>query len=483
MEQQLAQNRGLHNLPFAFASRFRARSRVCVSGVLGNVLRSNLCRLLDDDPAFRLSADSGTVADREAFDFHHCRDHFVIWPLENTISSAWGFFSALRDGVVPIVVPGRWSDDKIAKIRELFPDFGFFDGAVINLRGNRKVRDRDVFLALLTSGSTGDPQLIATTEERLVRGIQFIHEAQNLDQIRRTGILLPISYSYSLINQLFWGILYEREIYLCSCRLGPHGSLQKLDEIHSEMICMVAAQVSAIRQVDHEETFRMEKVRSVNFAGAPFPMGQFPYLQKVFPNAQFFNNYGCTEAMPRLTVRRVADEFDDVSHVGSPIGDVEIRIGGEDLIGPIFFRGSSTAIGRLAADGTLLPFDDWIQSGDWGTVREGDLYLAGRRDQVVKIQGERFSLLEVEKTLMSLGFNHAVAWLDSSSNTIVAAVSDNASPSKSSIRKVCKESLAKLAWPRRIYALKEWPLNTNRKTDRKMILKLHRDGQLTNNIV
>lgn len=89
------------------------------------------------------------------------------------------------------------------------------------------------------------------------------------------------------------------------------------------------------------------------------------------------------------------------------------------------------ASGTLEADGSLVPHPEWIPSGDQGRIVDGTLRVFGRHDEVVKVAGERFSLVEIEEALLPRPF-----------------------------------------WPRRVDWAPEWPHLTNGKTDRERLKDL-----------
>ena len=64
-------------------------------------------------------------------------------------------------------------------------------------------------------------------------------------------------------------------------------------------------------------------------------------MAELFPNARVFNNYGCAEAMPRLTVRPVKEGEEGVG-IGNPLPGVELEqviIAGEEFSeGQVFVR-------------------------------------------------------------------------------------------------------------------------------------------------
>lgn len=442
------------------------------------MLLDQIKKAVSGTSGFALFDDKAPTICEPHADFTPYKEHIVIWPLDNEPQSVWKFLGAMSNGVIPVIISGKWPAMKIEKLRDQFPHFGYFDGNTIIPAENPAKRDDGIRLVLMTSGSTGTPQAIATTAERLENGIRFINDRQQLDEVASTGILLPVCYSYSLINQLLWAIYYEKPTYINNTIMGPFEPFKYLDHHKTEMVCMVSAQIGLITKIDYSTMPKLDNVKVVNFAGAPFPLANLTDLKELFPSARFLNNYGCTEAMPRLTLREVVDEHDEVSNVGSAIGDIELKIDGSEKIGPIMFRGSSTAIGKISQEGELEPFPDWINSGDHGYLENGILHVAGRRDQIVKIQGERFSLLEIEHTIQKLGFDHVMVWLDPRISKIILITGGKHKPHVNEIRQACKEFLHRHMWPGEIYFVDKWPLNANHKTDRTLIQQWHKDGKL-----
>ena len=145
---------------------------------------------------------------------------------------------------------------------------------------------------------------------------------------------------------------------------------------------------------------------------------------------------------------------------------------------PLGFKGNSTALGKITQSGAFEQFPEWINSGDHGHLENGILHVAGRRDQIVKIQGERFSLLEIEHTIQKMGFDHVMAWLEEKNAKIILVTGGKHKPDIADIRQTCKTYLHRHMWPGVIYHITKWPLNANGKTDRTLIQKLYQNSEL-----
>src|ERR1035441_6572038 len=88
------------------------------------------------------------------------------------------------------------------------------------------------------------------------------------------------------------------------------------------MICLVGAQVPLLAQYYEDHSF--PGVIRVHFAGGRFPQERLDEVRRLFPQAAIFNNYGCAEAMPRLTLRR-AEAATVAHHIGWPLPGVEMQ--------------------------------------------------------------------------------------------------------------------------------------------------------------
>ena len=99
-----------------------------------------------------------------------------------------------------------------------------------------------------------------------------------------------------------------------------------------------------------------------------------------------FNNCGCAEAMPRLTLRRA-----EAAVIGPPLPGVWLRAG-ED--GRLEFQSPYAAV-ALVTDSGLHPVDpgDWTPAGDLAEPRPGGSWrLLGREGDVFNRYGEKIAL-------------------------------------------------------------------------------------------
>lgn len=443
-------------------------------------LETSIAHALAGDGGFALHVDGNATQPPRA-DFSAARSVPVLWPLANTADGVWSLLRALGDGVVPVIVPSTWPRARITSLRERFARFGVFEHGAITLPAEPAHVSPAVALALLTSGSTGEPRVLAASFEGLGHGLAAIHAAQGLEQITGTAALLPLAYSYALVNQLLWTVRFERRLTLTAGLAMPADAVTQVRDAGADMLCLVAHQARLLERYGFGGDDALPAVRVVNFAGAPFPASSVPFLQQLFPNARLLNNYGCAEAMPRLTVAHMRDANAEPGWVGTPIGDIELRVDGDEPVGAIQFRGSSASLGTLDEAGQLHAHPEWIPSGDLGRLDAHGLNVLGRHDQVVKIFGERMSLVEVERALLAAGAHEAFAWLgeDARGEGVVQAIVGGApAPTLDAVQRAFAARLPRNLWPGEVLHVGEWPVLANGKTDRQALKAFAAGGAL-----
>lgn len=245
---------------------------------------------------------------------------------------------------------------------------------------------RDHF-ALLTSGSTGRPKLVIGAKTRAEALARLLHTVQESEPLRETILALPLTYCYAFVNQWLWGRVTGRRLVHTRGFAHADELRDALRNARDAMICLVRIQLPLFREILGDETF--PGVLRVHFAGGAFPQVQLDEVRRIFVNATVFNNYGCAEAMPRLTLRR-AEAANDAGDIGTPLEGIELRT----TEGEIQFRSPHGAVAYVDDTGLhRITSDDWTGTGDRGALGDdGHWHLSGRASEVFKRYGEKISL-------------------------------------------------------------------------------------------
>lgn len=120
--------------------------------------------------------------------------------------------------------------------------------------------------------------------------------------------------------------------------------------------------------------------------------------------------------------------------LGRPVQGMETRVTGEagqalpaGRVGEIEIRGAAVTPGYLGADPAANPAarDGWLATGDLGFVHDDDLYVTGRRKEMIIIRGENYYPEDAEAAIRELPGLHrrrCVAVADSAAGAEIITV-------------------------------------------------------------
>lgn len=161
-------------------------------------------------------------------------------------------------------------------------------------------------------------------------------------------------------------------------------------------------------------------LRTVMYAGEPFAPAQLKRLMDALPAVRFANIYGPTETNI-ITCHWVDEVGDSPVPLGREVADTQIlivdpqtrQVCGPGELGEIWCRGGTVTLGYLGmpdateaavAQSPVHPYPArFWRTGDYGFRDARDvLHYRGRRDHMVKINGYRIELGDVEHALASV---------------------------------------------------------------------------------
>jgi acyl-CoA synthetase (AMP-forming)/AMP-acid ligase II len=345
-------------------------------------------------------------------------------------------------------VAGEWVDKALAQVPTEFNDDHF---------------------ALLTSGSTGRPKLIVGQRARAERLVETLHDLQASEPVAETILALPLTYSYAFINQWLWATHHDRRLVASRGFGEADHLLTALSEAEAAMICLVGVQVPLLARHFAGKSFA--GVIRVHFAGGRFPQEKLDIVRGLFPNASIYNNYGCAEAMPRLSLRR-AEEATEAADIGRPLPGVELR---SESSGDLVFRSPFGAVGYVddAGFAAIRP-DTWVRTGDLGEASDrGSWRLLGRAGEVFKRHGEKISLSSLLATVHHCWRGQAAFYREADNtgeegHVLVLAPHCDEVEVRAVLR-AFRSSHPRAHWPLRLESLANLPLLPNGKVDARAI--------------
>lgn len=162
-------------------------------------------------------------------------------------------------------------------------------------------------------------------------------------------------------------------------------------------------------------------LRTIMFAGEPFPPAQLRRLMNALPGVRYANIYGPTET--NIITYHWVDGCpgDTPVPLGRVVADTEVlvvdpatsRVCEPDEVGELWCRGGTVTLGYLGqpdatraseAQSPIHPYPArFWRTGDFGfRDPQGILHYRGRRDHMVKVKGYRIELGDVEHALAAV---------------------------------------------------------------------------------
>lgn len=285
------------------------------------------------------------------------------------------------------------------------------------------VSSGDIAYVMYTSGSTGSPKGVMITHRNIRNyidwAINYFHITAN-DRILGTAPFHFDMSTFDIYCALATGALFS--IATESTLLFPGKLVQFAEQQKITLWKGVSSLLMYMCRAGVVRSGRMPSLRTVIFAGEPLASQYLQQWMEAFPETQFYNGYGPTEATGVSLCYHVKSppEIDQSIPIGRPCKDAKvIVIGDEGLpvgageIGELLIAGNCLAKGYLndpektARHFTSPPpncglIERVYHTGDLvRQTAEGDYIFVSRKDQQVKWMGHRIELGEIETSLLA----------------------------------------------------------------------------------
>jgi acyl-CoA synthetase (AMP-forming)/AMP-acid ligase II len=268
--------------------------------------------------------------------------------------------------------------------------------------------DERVALLLFTSGSSAAPKGVLLSAAGIDTNLRAITAYLPVTASSRVAVVVPLSYSYGLVGQAMTTLWVGGTLLLLNDLPFATTQIDRMCALAATGLSSVPASLRLLARAAVDKGAHPE-LAFCSSAGAPLDPSTVTLMRAAFPHARLFNQYGLTEASPRVAWIDDRDPAFARGASGRAVEGVEIRVvsetgasqpGGQE--GEIEVRGVSVMLGYLddpEATARATSRDGWLRTNDVGRIEDGCLYVRGRSDGVVKCAGERVSLDEVADVL------------------------------------------------------------------------------------
>ena len=311
------------------------------------------------------------------------------------------------------------------------------------------VDDDDPVLIQYTSGTSGSPKGVVLTHSNLLSNIDAIRRRLQVSTSDVGCSWLPLFHDMGLIGQALVPIVCRADVYLLRPEEFLRRPLRWLEAMSTYGGSISTAPSSAyahcVRHVSDEEAaaldlshWRLALNGSESVDGRVMREFAAKFDSAGFRLKAFLPVYGLAEASLAVTfppinrepknirVRRGAlsdgvvepaspteQTVRELISVGVPVPGTEYRLVGDDgttpvadnHLGEIAIRGAS--VSKSYEDGShltepLRAHGGWVRTGDLGVEVDGELYIVGRKKEILIVLGQNYYASDIESVVSAV---------------------------------------------------------------------------------
>ncbi len=291
------------------------------------------------------------------------------------------------------------------------------------LRPTRVTEDEPA-VVMYTSGTTGHPKGAVHSHRNLLAVIEYhrytdalaAEVAAQFGLPPRTGprrflMSLPLFHIASLHNLALPRLTSGDAIVIDAGRFDVDRVLRLVER--EAITNWAIVPTMAHRLVSHEalSDYDLSSLAALSINSAPSSPALKDKVRTAVPTVQaaLADSYGLTESSTAATVATPTELALHPTTVGSPIPSVQVSIRDaagspvpDGVEGEIWLRSQYTMLGYWrddAATAAVLSPDGWLRTGDLGVLRDGRLFMASRRSDLILRGGENVYPAEIEAVL------------------------------------------------------------------------------------
>ena len=351
---------------------------------------------------------------------------------------------------------------------------------------------------IYTSGSTGKPKGVMIEHKSLFNRLEWMQNEYHLDENDKILFKTPYSFDVS-VWEIFWWAMYGSQLVILED--GYEGDPQKILEITKKKKVSILHFVPSMLNVFllYFDTNRINLseivLRKVFTSGEALTMDSVNRFRTLFSvnNTELHNLYGPTEAAIDITYFNCnyISESSEYVPIGKAIANNRVFIADKYLNevskgdeGEIVIQGINLARGYLnntvKTDESFVPDSSGIRTyktGDFGIeLPDGNIKYLGRKDNQIKIRGNRIELDEIRKAVLENSSISDCCIIDSDElnedKKIICFYISNQPIQEENLIQILKRYLPIYSIPNLYIKINEIPTTLHGKLDRTKLLNL-----------
>jgi long-chain acyl-CoA synthetase len=339
----------------------------------------------------------------------------------------------------------------------------------------------DPMLIFYTSGTTGLPRGALYTHRRKLEDSRLFVYELGLQPGSREIMAIPLfhiaggSYLLAFLYGRGVNIIYPKRAF------DPGATLRLIQEEAATDIHIVPTNLVSMLSLPNIDTYDLRSLKRIWYAGSPMPVEVLKRGMDML-GPIFMQAYGQSESGPLVStlsqkahqvLHKPAEAQKVLASCGKPVPGVQVRIVDQDRkdvsqgdIGEIVVKSRSLMqeYWKKPEETAKTIIDGWLYTGDMGYFdREGNIYLADRKKDMIISGGENIYPREVEEVLYRHPAVEEVAvigvpdpyWVESVHAVVV--VKQGMSVAEKELSDFCKQQMARYKAPKSFDFVKSLP--------------------------
>ena len=327
----------------------------------------------------------------------------VLISLENSLEFLTLIFACLLGGYVAVPIDPSLPEDrfnhlkKMIKPKIVIKKLKIKKNSEITKKKLSFLRSKKPFLILFTSGTTGEPKGILLENNKYISAAFSYAKICQYDSNTKIYHCLPMFYNAGMINIFFAGLTAGSNIVIGSrinslnlFNLIDTLKVNKINSIHlTPEIFNSLNKIYENRNFDKEELKNIQVISTANYL--------HDETRENFENkfgVRILNCYGITEAGGPLTLQKWENTYFENS-VGQHAKEIKFSILKRKQMKKIMVKSPYIMMGYILPNGRFEKpklNKNYYDTGDIGNYENEQLFITGRRQDIIKKGGEILSL-------------------------------------------------------------------------------------------
>ena len=363
------------------------------------------------------------------------------------------------------------------------------------------VCDTDPIYIMFTSGSTGDPKGVTVPHRGVIDYAMWVSDTFGINEDTILGNQAPLYFDNSIFD-IYSMLLSGAKMMIIPEKLFmfPSKLPEFIEENSVTTIFWVPTVMINVANSGVLSEVKMPTLKTAAFCGEVMPNTQLNIWRREHPDCLYANLYGPTEISDVCTYYIVDREFNDSDPlpIGKACENMRIIILNEENKqakvneqGEMCVIGTGVSLGywnkpeitaKAFTQNPLNPYynEKIYRTGDLAYINEEGLIMyIGRRDNQVKIKGNRIELGEVENAAMCVsGIKGVCAVVDEKEQCIVLFAESKEELKLRKVNLELKKYIPNYMLPSRLVVMDRFPHTANDKIDRVTLKKSLSDGEM-----